>query len=74
MTDFRLSEQDRFSSLWLRLEAHLVDMLASARVRNDNENLTEHQTAALRGRIKTLRALIALGEDRPMMTGEDEAP
>lgn len=72
MAHFALSDHDKAQGLWVRLKAHLEDMLAAARVRNDNETLTEQQTAALRGRIKTLRSLIALGEDRPIMTGDEE--
>lgn len=74
MTDFRLTEHDKASSLWLRFKSHLEDRLADARVRNDNEALTEQQTAILRGRIKCLRGLIELGADRPPLTGDDGAP
>jgi hypothetical protein len=72
--DFTLTEHDKASSLWRRLEAHLLDMLASARVRNDNEALTEQETATLRGRIKCLRSLLALADDRPIVTGNAEQP
>ena len=72
---FALTAHDRAQGLWLRLAAHLADMLAAARVRNDNEQLSEQETAALRGRIKCLKGLIALGDDRPaLLTGEDETP
>lgn len=72
MNDFELSANDKAQGLWLRLREHFTEMLAAARVRNDNETLTEQQTAALRGRIKCLRSIIALGDDRPNMTGNGE--
>ena len=73
MTDFALTDNDRASSLWQRLRAHLEDRLSQSRSRNDNEALTEQETAALRGRIRLLKSLIALGDDpRPFATGNSE--
>lgn len=69
MNDFDLTPGDKASSLWLRLKAHLEDRLDDARRRNDSPTLPEAGTAALRGEIKTLKRLIALGDDRPM-TGD----
>jgi hypothetical protein len=71
--DFTLSDHDRASGLWLRLREHLGERLASARVRNDHDTLSEQQTAALRGEIRTLKAIIRLGDDRPM-TGDGDQP
>ena len=71
---FALTAHDKASSLWLRLREHLTERLDDARRRNDSETLTEQETAALRGRIKCLKALVALGDDRPIVTGEDETP
>jgi hypothetical protein len=73
MTDFRLTHNDKSTPLWLRLKAHLEERLAAARVRNDML-LPENDTAMLRGEIKSLKRLLALGDDRPIVTGEDEAP
>lgn len=74
MIDFQLTPHDKSTSLWLRLSTHLTEMLAEARTKNDSE-MTEQQTAALRGRIKCLKSIIALGDDRPIiLTGDDEAP
>lgn len=72
MSDFQLSEHDKAQGLWLRLRAHLEDRLALARIRNDTL-LTEYETALLRGEIRCLKGLIALGNDRPVMTGEGGA-
>ena len=69
MIDFELTEHDKVQGLWLRLRAHLDDRLAAARLRNDGA-LSEYQTASLRGEIKTLKHIIALGDDRPDMTGD----
>jgi hypothetical protein len=68
--DFELTEHDKVQGLWLRLRAHLEDRLAAARVRNDGA-LSESETASLRGEIKTLKRIIALGDDRPM-TGDEQ--
>ena len=64
---FELSAGERAHPLWARLRAHLVEQLADARVRNDDASMTEAATAALRGRIATLKVLIALGDDRPIL-------
>ena len=71
MTDFALSEADKAHGLWLRLRAHFEERLALARQRNDAIQ-PEDMTAALRGEIKTLKGLIALGDDRPIVPGITE--
>jgi len=73
VTDFTLSEADKAQGLWLRLRAHFEERLALARQRNDAIQ-PEDMTAALRGEIKTLKGLISLGDDRPIVTGADYAP
>lgn len=71
MADFTLSDNDKAQGLWVRLKAHLEDRLAAVRKRNDNP-LTESETAVLRGEIRTLKHIIALGDDRPILTGDEE--
>lgn len=71
MADFTLSDNDKAQSLWVRLKAHLEERLAAVRKRNDNP-LTESETAVLRGEIRTLKHIIALGDDRPILTGDEE--
>lgn len=73
MTTFELSDNDRAQGLWLRLRAHLEDRLTDARRRNDAVQ-PEPETAALRGEIRTLKRLIALGNDRPVTGDEEPAP
>jgi hypothetical protein len=58
---FTLTAEDRQSSLWRRLEMHLIERLASARRRNDHP-MPETNTASIRGEIKILSELIKLGK------------
>jgi hypothetical protein len=72
---FTLTEADKAQNLWLRLKVYFAARLELARIRNDDAMLTEQATAAIRGEIKTLKGLIALGDDRPVITtGDDGAP
>lgn len=59
--------------MWLRLQVWLEERLADARRRNDSPKLSEQETAVLRGEIKTLNRIIALGKDPPM-TGDGDQP
>jgi hypothetical protein len=68
MNDFTLTDGERTHPLWLRLQAHLQDKLNTARIKNEDAALSEQETATLRGQIKCLRGLIALGTDRPIET------
>lgn len=72
MTEFELTTHDKASSLWLRFCEYLNERLADARRRNDATTLSEHDTAALRGEIRCLKKLLALGDDRPILTGDEE--
>jgi len=74
VTDFALTDNDRASGFWLRLKAHLEERLAMNRLVNDNISLTEQDTAVLRGRIRELKALLALGESRPLTGNSEDAP
>ena len=60
MTDFRLTDSDKASGMWLRLLGHFEDRLANARLRNDDATLDPAATAAIRGQIQLLKLLIAL--------------
>lgn len=70
---FALTRDEKHSQLWLRLKTHLTDELDDARRLNDR-TMSEIETARLRGRIDVLKGFIALGEDRPDMTGNQDAP
>lgn len=66
---FEMTDGERAHPLWMRLKAHLETQLQSKRTQNDSAKLTEPETAALRGHISCLKALLALGDDRPL-TGD----
>lgn len=61
MNDFTLTQSDKHSPLWARLKKHLDAELAIAREQNDSP-LDADKTAALRGRIRLAKELIALGD------------
>lgn len=54
-----LTNADVHTAIWKRLEAHLTERLASLRTRNDG-NLTQEETAKLRGRIAEIKAFLDL--------------
>ena len=66
---FELSDGEKAHPLWRRLRAHLEDELGRLRRRNDDPTQGELETAALRGQIRCLKVIMALGDDRPM-TGD----
>jgi hypothetical protein len=66
---FEMTTSEKSHPLWLRLKGHFEDQLRALRLKNDRPQ-TEPETAMLRGHIKCLRAVLALGEDRPL-TGDD---
>lgn len=63
---FSLSDGERSHPLWARLRAHFEECLSKLRAENDNDKLSEQQTASLRGQIRRLKAIIAMGEAPPM--------
>ncbi len=65
LDNFALTDGERSHPFWMRLKAHLESELQSRRVRNDRVDAPEQETAALRGEIRVLKALIRLGDDPP---------
>ena len=63
-----LTEDARASSAWREVQDHLQRMLAKKRIENDNPELTDVETATLRGHIQLLKAFLALGAKPPAMT------
>jgi hypothetical protein len=61
---FILTNAEKQSGLWMRLENHFKDRLATLRKQNDGD-LTEILTAKLRGQIAAFEALLLLGKDMP---------
>lgn len=70
MDDFELTAGERAHPLWLRLRAHMEQKLDVVRwqICRDVE-MSEKQTAAMRGRARCLESLISLGDIRPV-TGD----
>lgn len=64
MSDFRLTDIDRNTPLWLALRAYLERRLESQRAKNDTD-LSPDETAKVRGRIAEIKALLALENPRP---------
>lgn len=69
-----LTDDERTSPVWQSVQGHLERMLAKKRIENDNPNLTDVQTATLRGHIQCLTAFIALGRKPPQMTAPVARP
>ena len=61
---FRPAEHERHTQLWRDLMRHVEDRIAELRQRNDADQ-DERATAALRGRIAELKALLALDKPTP---------
>lgn len=62
---FVLTDGERISPLWIKIRTELEEKLNNLRSKNDNENLTERETAALRGRINCYKSILGLGNDTP---------
>jgi len=63
---FTLSEGERRHPLWIKLQSHFEKQVSNLHGKLEGTELTEQATAVIRGRIKCLKALIALGQDPPM--------
>lgn len=72
--DFHLTDDERSSAVWQSLRGRLEEMLAKKRVENDNPDLTDVETATLRGHLACLKAILALGKEPPAMTATDARP
>ncbi len=69
-----LSDEERKSGVWRKVQEHLEAMLAKKRLENDNPKLTDVETATLRGHINCLKAFLALGKTPPEMTATNARP
>ena len=63
---FALTDGEKISFGWVRLEKHLQDRLDKLRAKNDNPQ-SEAETAVLRGQIRELKYLLSLGEDKKVI-------
>jgi hypothetical protein len=73
ITEFKLTTAEIHSGAWMRIKAHLEERLELHRKSNDS-NLTQDETARLRGRIAATLYVLSLGvEDLPeSVAGNDE--
>lgn len=62
---------ERDSALWKRLEKHMNERLNTLRSKNDSKNLTDLETAYLRGEINQIKAFLALANPGPDLTNSD---
>lgn len=65
-----LNDVERQSALWKKLEAYLQERLQTCRKKNDGD-LGELETARLRGEIRAIKQLLAVGESLPPMETDD---
>lgn len=65
MTTIKFTDGDKAQPVWNKLQEYWAARLDVLRKTNDDPQLTEQQTAALRGEIKQLKAFIALNQDAP---------
>lgn len=59
-----LDKVERNTTTWLKVYGYLTQRLVSLRARNDGD-MTERETAMLRGQIAEIKALLAMGDDVP---------
>lgn len=62
---------ERDSALWKRLEKHMNERLEVCRRKNDSRNLSELDTAYLRGEINQLKSFLALAHPSPDLTNSE---
>lgn len=60
---FTLAPHERASALWQRLSSEFEARRATARAKNDSQQLDEKQTAILRAEIAIYSQLIGLGAE-----------
>lgn len=66
----RLDQHEVMSAVWLKLEAYLNERLSALRMNNDGD-LTPEQTAKTRGKIASIREILALAEQREQVQEGD---
>ena len=77
--ELNLNAADVRSRVWRKVEAALVEERDSLRVQNDNPNLTELQTRAIRAQLSLINEMLSLAEqasdssDGPHAFDEEES-
>ena len=64
MEELKLTRSEKDSALWKKIEQYLQHKIDVCRRKNDGD-LTEGETAKLRGRILAHKELLVLGESQP---------
>jgi hypothetical protein len=60
-----LTYAERISPLWIKISTEIEKKLAALRIKNDNDTLSEGETAVLRGQIRSYKAILGLGNEMP---------
>ena len=58
---------DIYSSTWSFVKDKVAIEIEKARAKNDNQNLTETQTAVIRGKIKALKSVLKWPEEKGIL-------
>lgn len=66
----KLERHEIDSALWQKLRAHLEEELRTQRTKNDGEH-DAVETAKIRGDIRRIKALLALGNLDPAQVADD---
>lgn len=61
----KLTKEESRSQTWVRIEELLTAELARLRGLNDDTQKDEIKTAVIRGRIKQLKEVLAMGKETP---------
>lgn len=70
---FELTATDINSSVWNKLKTHMEAKLLALRIKNDSD-MDPIKTAAIRGEIRNLKNLLALGIPAPELVADEESP
>lgn len=68
----KLNASDVQSPVWVKLRKHMQARLQALRISNDSTDLDPVATARVRGEIKNLKNLLALGKPDPAMVADEE--
>ncbi len=71
--EFALTATDINGAVWNKLSKHMESKLLALRIKNDSD-MDPVKTAAVRGEIRNLKNLLALGIPAPEMVADEEPP
>jgi len=66
----KLTEGDKLSAVWQKLDPYLKERLATLRAQNDGE-LDAIATARLRGKLAAIKEILALADAGPVQAEDD---